>query len=328
MNRVVLVFIDGLGLGVDGDPANPIFHKDLHLLANFRPPDWSPPAGGGRPDLLPAVERREILPWNGHAVATDASLGLPGLPQSATGQTTMLTGVNAGEAVGRHLYGFPDRTLRNILARHSILKLVPEAGGTATFANAYRPRFFELGDAIWERPLSVTTWACRAGKLPFMTIDDLMAGRAIYQDITHETLREHGIDVPLREPEDAGQILADVSRRFDFTLFEFFQTDRAGHAQDRTWATRELSKLERFLKAALGAMDLDRTTLIVSSDHGNIEDLSVKSHTLSPVPTLVFGPAASELVQKLDRLESMTPVILERLAVEPPTCSEPAEGIP
>jgi hypothetical protein len=313
--HVVLVFVDGLGLGPADSPANPLAHPDLHLLSNFLPPGWTPPLAGGRPPRLPAVERAGVLPHPGGVVATDASLGLPGLPQSATGQTTILTGVNAGEAVGRHLYGFPNRTLRTIIAGSSVLRLVGDAGGRASFANAYRPRFFELGDAIWQRPLSATTWACRAGGLPFMTIQDLEEGRAIYQDITHETLREHGIPVPLREPEPAGEILAEVSRDFDFTLFEFFQTDRAGHAQDRDWATRELLKLERFLGAALDAMDLGQTTLIITSDHGNIEDLGVKTHTLNPVPTIVLGRASKEALAKLDRLENVTPIILDLLGL-------------
>jgi hypothetical protein len=37
----------------------------------------------------------------------DASLCVPGLPQSATGQAALLTGLNAPELMGRHIEGFP-----------------------------------------------------------------------------------------------------------------------------------------------------------------------------------------------------------------------------
>ena len=148
-----------------------------------------------------------------------------------------------------------------------------------------------------------------------MTIEDLQAGRAVYQDITHNSLRNHHSDVELRTPERAGEILAEVSLEHDFTLFEFFQTDKAGHAQDEEKALYELRKLERFLEATLASLDLKRTTCIITSDHGNIEYLSRKMHTHNPVPTLVFGKESEELAAGFDRLEHFTPEILRRLGV-------------
>src|SRR6185436_9156180 len=112
MRSVVLVFVDGLGLGDRASPANPVAHPDLDILANFRPSDWTPPPDGGRPASLPEVVRRRPLPFSGVARGTDASLGVTGLPQSATGQTTLFTGVNAAQVLGRHLYAFPTATLQ------------------------------------------------------------------------------------------------------------------------------------------------------------------------------------------------------------------------
>jgi hypothetical protein len=245
------------------------------------------------------------------AVSTDASLGVPGLPQSATGQTTLLTGENAALILGRHLYGYPTRTLQTILMKASILKRITDAGKKAVFANAFRPLFFELGERVWEKPLSATTWCNRAAGLPFRTLQDLEERRAVYQDITHDSLRSRGIGIDHRPPERAGEILADLAGRHDFTLFEFFQTDKAGHAQDPEKAVYELRKLERFLQSTLRHLDLRESTLVLTSDHGNIEDLSRKTHTLNPVPTLVFGPEADALARRLTRLEYFTPTLLD-----------------
>jgi hypothetical protein len=314
--RVVFVFVDGLGLGVSGDPANPVTDPELHVLANFRSGDWSPPPDGGRPDTLPSVQRERPLPAGGVAVATDASLGVEGLPQSATGQTTILTGENAALVLGRHLYGYPTRTLQRILLRTSVLKSLTQAGVPVLFANAFRSIFFELGDAVWKKPLSATTWANRAAGLPFRTMEDLREGRAVYQDITHDSLSGRDESVPPRSPEEAGEILARLSRDHGFTLFEFFQTDKAGHAMDRDKAVYELRKLERFLAALLEHLDLETTTVILTSDHGNVEDLSRKTHTLNPVPTLVFGPDAGAWADGLTRLEFFTPRLLAALGAE------------
>jgi 2,3-bisphosphoglycerate-independent phosphoglycerate mutase len=317
MERFLFVFVDGLGLGDPDAPHNPLRHPRLELLANFLPRGWRPPVEGGRPDALPVVRRRAPLPFGGEVRATDASLGLPGLPQSATGQTALFTGENAARVLGRHLYGFPTKTLQAMLMRGSVLKRVAEAGGRAAFINAFRPLFFDLGDAVWEKRLSATTWANHAARLPFRTLDDIVAGRAVYQDITDESLRGKGFEVPFVLPEAAGEVMARLSETLDFTLFEFFQTDRAGHAQDEGKAVYELVKLERFLRAALTRLDLDRCTMVVTSDHGNLEDLSIRTHTPHPVPTLVFGRRAAAIAERLDRLEVFTPVILEEMGIGP-----------
>jgi 2,3-bisphosphoglycerate-independent phosphoglycerate mutase len=314
-SRLVFVFVDGLGLGDPDSSANPLRDPELTVLANFHPPGWTPPREGGRPTDLPPVHRFTPLPHDGIAVPTDASLGVEGLPQSATGQTTLLTGVNAAQVLGRHLYGYPTKTLQGILLRDSILKRAVEADRKPLFANAFRSIFFDLGDAVWTKPLSATTWANRAAGLPFRDMEDLRGDRAVYQDITHDSLIQRGIPIEPREPEAAGMILARLAGGHDFTLFEFFQTDKAGHAQDEDKAVHELRKLERFLSSLISGLDLTETTVVVTSDHGNIEDLGRKTHTHHPVPTLLFGPEVGALSPRLDRLERFAPVFLECLGV-------------
>ena len=315
MQHIVLVFIDGLGLGDPTSPNNPCRIPELDLLANFRPERWTPPPDGGRPDSLPEIVRDRALPKNGIVRATDVSMGVVGLPQSATGQTALFTGKNASAVLGRHMYGYPTATLQRILLEHSILKTMVDSGRAALFANAFRPLFFELGDTVWKRSMSASSWANRAAGLRFRNVEDLLAGEAVYQDITHDSPGPRGMGLPERQPEDAGRILASLGARHTFTLFEFFQTDKAGHMRDRAKAERELLKLERFLSALVANLDLETSTLIVTSDHGNVEDLSTKSHTHNPVPTLVFGEGAQELAARMDRLEDFTPIMLGALGV-------------
>ena len=93
MSRVLLLFIDGVGIGRPDPARNPLVETET--LATFLPADWQPLPDGGRPADLPEPVRRGALPAGGRFRSTDPSLGIGGLPQSATGQATLLTGVNA-----------------------------------------------------------------------------------------------------------------------------------------------------------------------------------------------------------------------------------------
>src|SRR6185503_15765345 len=94
------------------------------------------------------------------AWGVDASLGVPGLPQSATGQTAILTGENGPAIMGHHLSGFPGPTLRRVLFERSLLKRIRERGRSATFLNAFRPEYFTMPHA--QRRLSATSLATLA----------------------------------------------------------------------------------------------------------------------------------------------------------------------
>src|SRR6266568_2629938 len=115
---VLFVFVDGVGAGARDPEVNPLAREEF-LLSRFAD-------GTGAP-----------LPRTGRAGLADACLGVPGRPQSATGQATLLTGENAPAALGRHLLGFPNALLRELLVRRSLFRCLGEAGRSATFANAY-----------------------------------------------------------------------------------------------------------------------------------------------------------------------------------------------
>ncbi len=294
----ILVFIDGLGVGLDDESVNPLARLGSPLLSHVATD------GPGKD-----------LPFGGVFAPVDARLGVEGIPQSATGQTTLLTGRNAASHLGRHLFGFPNRALRDILYEASVLKRVEEGGRTARFANAFRPLFFALPTSSMVRRLSATTVATLAADIPFFDLDDLRAGRAVYQDFTHRFLIRRGFDIEPRTPAEAGRILASMAGDFDFLLYEFFLTDRAGHACDMDDAVKVLAELDAFLEAFLSETDLSRRLVVVASDHGNVEDLSRRSHTLHPAQAMVFGPEARARAARLASLTDVTPLLLEALGL-------------
>lgn len=298
MSSVLLIFIDGLGIGTRGA------HNPLALLGA----DASP--------LDIFIDEDPALPLDGVLVRTDACLGVDGRPQSASGQTTILTGVNAPAALGYHKQGFPNEALRAIINEHSIFLQLRRAGvGEVAFANAYSPRFFNTRP----RWVSATTTAVEAAGLPFRTLEDLRAGRAVYQDFTNQLVIDAGFDVAARTPEEAAGVLADIVSQNRFTLYEYFITDRVGHAQDERAALDVLSQLARFVRKVIEHVDLTDATVILTSDHGNVEDLSIRNHTRNRVPTLAWGVGRARARDSVCDLADITPTILQILSARKAT---------
>jgi 2,3-bisphosphoglycerate-independent phosphoglycerate mutase len=288
---VLLFFIDGLGIGARG-PLNPLDGLEgAAPLAHFH-------------------DEEKAIVHDGRLVRTDACLGVEGRPQSASGQTTILTGINAPARLGYHKQGFPNEALRDIISEHSVFLQLKRRGiGPNTFANAYTRRFFE-GQPRW---VSATTVAVQAAGDRFRDLEDLRAGRAVFQDFTNGMLITRGEDVSPRTPEEAASVLARLVPSHRFTLYEYFITDKMGHLQDMEGARLVLLNLARLLRALLDGLDLDSTTVILTSDHGNIEDLSTRSHTLNRVPTLVWGRDRERVATQIRDLADITPSIVSLL---------------
>ena len=125
--KIVFIFVDGIGLSAPAED-NPV-----------------------NPEVCPALWR--LL--SGHAKPIDACLGVEGIPQSATGQATMFTGVNCAAAVGRHCEGFPNLQVRNIVEDGNLFLALKRAGRKVRFANAYLAESVE--EIAARRFKSVTT---------------------------------------------------------------------------------------------------------------------------------------------------------------------------
>ncbi len=292
-----MIFIDGVGLG-DPDPAiNPFVRAKTPTLHRL--------LGG------PLAGRAAVRTRAAVMVPLDAQLGVPGLPQSATGQVALLTGENAPALMGRHVTAYPPQTLRTLLETHGLFPRLCAQGVPVALANAYAPEYFTAVADGRLRHAAITLNALQAG-VRLRGIEDLLAGRAVYQDLTNARLRERGVAVPMITPEEAGRHLAQVATGYRFTLFEFFQTDLAGHGRvpDRIGV---VERFDRFLGAALDATDLDDALVLITSDHGNLEDERTDRHTLNPVPAVLVGAEREALAPRLHALTDLAPACLEIL---------------
>ncbi len=312
--RVVLLFIDGVGMGRRDPVHNPLARAE-YLLSQFE--DGS----GTR------------LPHGGHLRPLDTTFGVPGRPQSASNQTAILTGLPAPKLTGKHVLGFPDAPLRALLAAHAVPKILGAHGLQSTFANAYPAGYLDvLGlprrDAVRAdvviperarrrlRP-SATTLSMAAGKVPLRTLDDARRDQGLTPDIDGRRALARGLDAPRRTPEQAAEILWRVAEEADFTLFEHYLADEAGHAQDHAVAADALRTFDAFARAVALNRPPDAHVL-VCSDHGNVEDLSHRSHTLKRVPALYFGPSADEVLPRLQDVADIGRVVLGLLGAPLP----------
>ncbi len=253
------------------------------------------------PTLCKLIER--------HCKPIDACLGLEGAPQSATGQATMFTGVNCAAAMGKHCEGFPGPALRAIIEKNNLFLELKRRSLSVKFADAY------LVDGVDELAMrrfkSVTTVMALTSPETISTIDDLFEDRALMQDITRETIQERYPDIPVIPPQRAAEHLFALARKFDFTLFEFFQTDVVGHSMDYARACAVLRVYDRFLSALVRCTEAAGITLVMTADHGNIEAMNERGHTLNPVPFIVFGPGEGWIRDRVNSLADVTPALLE-----------------
>ncbi len=277
--KVLFLFIDGVGLRA---PA-----KD------------NPVHAGICPVLCQLIEK--------HAVPIDACLDTKGLPQSATGQTAMFTGVNASQYMGRHCEGFPGPSLRKVIEEGNLFMELTRKGLRCRFADAYMVD--SVDDLRVRRFKSVTTVMALTQPETIAIQDDLLANQAVFHDITRVSLREKGHAIPITTLQQAAEHLIQVARANDFTLFEFFQTDLAGHSCNYDHACETLKTLDVFLDSVVKLCRTTGMLLILTSDHGNIEDMGTRGHTRNPVPLIALGPGAEDMKGNATSLIDITPRI-------------------
>ena len=129
-NHIIMLFIDGFGIGKANIEENPLSADYMPYLNNCL----------GRPPTTLEVFENEKLIY----IPTDANLGLKGIPQSATGQTTLFTGCNASKILGYHLPAYPNKPLIKLINQYSIFKQLVSLGYIPTSANAYSQEYFKL----------------------------------------------------------------------------------------------------------------------------------------------------------------------------------------
>jgi 2,3-bisphosphoglycerate-independent phosphoglycerate mutase len=298
--RVIFIFLDGVGIGKKDPAINPFFAGEYPTLKHL--------CGGSLPSLNNAwrVSRYYTV------TSLNATLDVPGFPQSGTGQTTLLTGINAAQFIGKHFGPHPYSTLRPLLKDENIFAKLHAMGKTVLFANAYPQRYF---DYIAQRPTFVGTnalaWMLSGFQL--RTHEDLREGKALSADITNERWKDlsHPDIAPITALE-AGERLVKLSDAHDFVFYEYYLTDKAGHSQSMPDAIQSLKMINDLLYGIVEHIDLSKTLLLLTSDHGNMEDLSVRTHTLNNVPLLTFGNV-NDSVFKVKSIKDVAPFIINYL---------------
>lgn len=303
--RVLFLFLDGVGLGADDPEINPFVRADMPRLRALL---------GGRSMTASAA------PFESARVSLrslNANLGVEGLPQSATGQAVLLTGVNIPAELGYHYGPKPNRAVADYLKDgRTVFAALHGQQRTAALLNAYPPRYFSgihSGKRIYSSiPLAVT-----AAGFPLFTQEDYFAGRALPADFTgqgwHDFLKIK--EAPIYPPEESGHRTAALTRAYDFSLFEYWATDYAGHGQEMDKAVSLLETFDAVLGGLVDAWDDQDGLIVLTSDHGNLEDLSTRRHTFNPVPCLLIGSPASrrDFGAGLRDLTGVAPAILRTI---------------
>lgn len=296
--HVLFLFMDGVGLG-EPDPANnPFARARTPVLDSFLGSGWQ-------------YIRQGLMSsgWASMAV-TDACLGVPGRPQSATGQASLLTGLNVPAHVGMHYGPKPNPTIASIVNNGNLFTDIKNFGKSAIFLNPYPPRFFELLES-GKRLASVNQLAALTAGLTLLTHRDLIAGRAVSPDFTGVGWRDHlGFpDTPVITLEQAGARMAQMAQSHTLAFFDYWPTDHAGHRQDFSEAVSLIENLDRVIGGMIDTWDWEKGVMIITSDHGNIEDLGIKNHTMNPVPTIVIGRDHGEIASGIHSLVDVEPAI-------------------
>ncbi len=274
--RILFLFVDGVGLAA-ASPANP--------LATLPTPALRALLGG--PLTVESLGRRDGFLLS----AIDAGLGVPGRPQSATGQTALFTGQNGAVLLGHHSTAFPGPQLRALLAEHSIFRRAAAAGRAVTFANPFNPGYWQALEE-GRRKASASTLALRAAGVPFRNLEDLRRGEAVTWDVRRDLFaRAVDASLPAVSEAQAGSDLARIGGAHDLTLYETFLTDLAGHDRFGLEVPDAVERVDGLLGGVLASRPED-LTVVLTSDHGNIEESGHSVHTTNPVPLLVVGRAA------------------------------------
>jgi hypothetical protein len=329
MKRLLFIFLDGVGIG-EASNNNPFYVAQA--------------------DFLPFFTGENTLPDGTPVKAIDPVLGVEGLPQSATGQTTLFTGENIPAMLKEHKGSYPNKLMRKIIREKNIISRLKAKKLNAGFINAY-PFFSEFFTndhvnicedgsfhfsnefpLLFKRRISVTTCIMITSHLVPFNETDIIEENAIYQDYSNLSLMQRieeakkmekfetlakkiEVKLPRFSPEKAAEILFKTAQKYDFILYEYFQTDLYAHRHTLTDRIQLIRKLNRLIGKLVSLLDRERDTLLLTSDHGNLEESATLTHTRNPVPLVVWGNQSHRLRNRIKSLVDVTPAV-ERFFVE------------
>ena len=294
--HILMLFLDGIGLGAD-DPINNPFAAahtpTLWKLANDR--RWLANTGPQETD------RTSFIP-------TDPRLDIPGRPQSGSGQAAILTGKNVPQLIGEHYGPKPNKAIREILSEDNFFTQVVAHGQSAALLEAYPPPWHEAINRGKRLRSSYQLAAHEAG-LPTFTEQHIYAEEALAGDWTGQGWRDQlgYTDTPVYSPVEAGHKLVGLSRSYDFAFHSHWFTDIVGHRGPLERGVALLELFDGVMSGVLDTWDDAEGLVIITSDHGNFEDLSTRKHTENDVPTVIIGNQRNEIAKHIRTLADLVP---------------------
>ncbi|MEL6403912.1 MAG: hypothetical protein AAFN11_16225 [Chloroflexota bacterium] len=294
--HILLLFVDGIGLGVDDDEHNPFSVAEMPTLTAL--------TNGHRwleTTTRQTNERAVFVP-------TDPRLGVEGRPQSGSSQAVILTGQNVPEMLGRHYGPLPNAPIRELLDETNFFITARDNAADAALISAYPPQRLRGINSGKRLPSSVQYAAIASGQNLF-TKEDVKQGYALTPEYTGYPWRDHLKidDIPYYDPYTAGQKLVEISRQYHFAMHSHWMTDYVGH---RGTLEQAVSLMETFDQVMAGVLDTwqdDEGLIIITSDHGNMEAMNHGKHTENDVPTLIIGNDAGEFAEGFAQLVDFVP---------------------
>lgn len=291
---LLFVFVDGIGLG---DPAayNPLYRNNYRSLERIT-------------NGQDFTRNAESLKTDDHVfTAVDACLEVEGLPQSGTGQASLFSGENASAIAGRHFGPYPYSKTRYLLEEQSMFHRAQDKGASCHFLNAYPGIFFKK--AAERSRWTCTTLMTKSAGIALNSTADIKKKSALTADITQELWQKNlDLNVCTISPNEAAARALNAMQKHDFLLYEYFLTDKAGHKQDAPFTKNIMQRLDLFLNGLITGL-ADGNSLLLCSDHGNLENLDQKTHTRNNVPLYVKGPAAP-FFHNTRSITDVTPAII------------------
>lgn len=296
--RVLLIFLDGIGLG-DDDPA-------INPFAAAHTPTLDSLAGGQR--WLRSTGR--VSSGRAAFAPADPRMGIPGRPQSASGQAAILTGLNVPMLIGEHYGPRPNPPIRALLKQDNLFKQVVARGEPAALLEAYPPGFHKSLASGKRIPSSYQDAAIQAG-LTLFGEDDVQNGNALAVDWTGAAWREHlgYTDSPVYSPEEAGRRMVEIARRYRFSFFSHWLTDQVGHRGTVPDGVALIELFDAVMAGALQEWTDDDGLIVITSDHGNLEDLSHRKHTENDVPLVAIGGGAADFAAGVNTLADIASMV-------------------
>jgi len=298
MNNVLMVFLDGVGIGKRDYEFNPFLKYGFKTFENIF-------------GEVASLENNRLSNGKSFLFPTDANLGVSGLPQSGTGQASLFCGFNAPKFVGKHFGPYPYSTTIPKLKDESILVHFKKKYRSSYFANAYPKVFFDYLKSGRSR-LSVTTLTCKLAEIKLNRVSDVRAGKALTAELTNERWNQRlGYKLKVIQPKTAARRLLRIADNYKFTLYEYYLSDHLGHLRLAGEFEKLFCVLDEFLFTLLNEIDSKNMTLIICSDHGNLEDMSVKTHTRNPSLTITSGKSAKKIADESKDISQIKKAILK-----------------